>query len=334
MSGGGYWARLRAAHAAMREVARAHEENIRELDRARRAVADARGDRDVLATAARDIEVGHARSRELYGLVVEASDGIRDAMRGRRVDSAALVERAGLIRADPFDDIPVPEWFELYERTAAPPGESPVLDDRPTAVEDDTGTAAGTMADGDAAVQDDTVAEDTVAEETRPSAVLGCDVNGRVLANWPQYQDAHRIRDPDLDVLAQALDEITAGERERWEAEFGEADDLDLIVTDVHDDHHRDRESDHRAGDSDQDSDEEAPVDDPDEPSPPAADTDSRAAADGGVQQVPDPLEQARRALAEVRLDLIEEADQSDDDGSGGGRWRDTAAEDGEEDQR
>lgn len=314
----------------MREVARAHEENLRELDRARRAVADARGDQDALATAARDIEVGHARSRELYGLVVEASDGIRDAMRGRRVDSAALVERADLIRADPFDDIPVPEWFELYERTTAPPSESLVLDDGPTAVEDDTGTAADTMADGDTAVQDDSAAEDTVAEEARPSAVAGRDVNGRVLANWPQYQDAHRIRDPDLDVLAQALDEITAGERERWEAEFDEADGLDLIATDVHDDHHRDRESDYRAGDSDEDS----PVDDPDEPPPPAADTDSRAAADGGVQQVPDPLEQARRALAEVRLDLIEEADQSGDDGSGGGRWRDTAAEDGEEDQR
>ncbi|KAA1014038.1 hypothetical protein FVA95_26560 [Pseudonocardia sp. EV170527-09] len=330
---------MRAAHAAMREVARAHEENIQELDRARRAVADARGDRDVLATAARDIEVGHARSRELYGLVVEASDGIRDAMRGRRVDSAALVERAGLIRADPFDDIPVPEWFELYERTAAPPSESPVLDDRPTAVEDDTDT--DTMADGDTAVQDDTVAEDTVAEETRPSAVLGCDVNGRVLANWPQYQDAHRIRDPDLDVLAQALDEITAGKRERWEAEFDEADDLDLIVTDVHDDHHRDRESDYRADDGDADGDqgsdeggdEDTPVDDPGEPPPPAADTDSRAGADGAVQEVPDPLEQARRALAEVRLDLIEDAEQNDD-GSGGERWHDTAAEDGEENQR
>lgn len=326
----------------MREVARAHEENIQELDRARRAVADARGDRYVLATAARDIEVGHARSRELYALVVEASDGVRDAMRGRRVDSAGLVERAGLIRADPFDDIPVPEWFELYERTAAPPGESPALDDRPTAVEDDTGTAVDTMADGDTAVQDDTAAGDTVAEETRPLAVPGRDVNGRVLANWPQYQDVHRIRDPDLDGLAQALDEITAGERERWEAEFDEADDLDLIVTDVHDDHYRDRESDYRAddgnGDSDQGSDEggdeDTPVDDPGEPPPPAADADSCAGADGGVQEVPDPLEQARRALAEVRLDLIEEADQSDDGRGGGVRWRDTAAEDGEEDQR
>lgn len=317
----------------MREVARAHEENIRELGRARRAVADARGDRDVLATAARDIEVGHARSRELYALVVEASDGIRDAMRGRRVDSAGLVERAGLIRADPFEDIPVPEWFELYERTAAPPSESPALDDRPTAVEDDTDTAADTMADGDTAVQDNTGAEDTVAEEARPSAVAGRDVNGRVLANWPQYQDAHRIRDPDLDALAEALDEITAGERERWEAEFDEADDLDLIVTDVHDDQHRDRESDYRADDGTGDSDQDSPVDDPDEPPPPAADTDSRADADGGVQEVPDPLEQARRALAEVRLDLIEEADQNDD-GGGARQWRDIAAEDGEADQR
>lgn len=325
----------------MREVARAHEENIRELDRARRAVAEAKGDQDALATAARDIEVGHARSRELYALVVEASDGVRDAMRGRRVNSAGLVERAGLIRADPFDDIPVPPWFELYERTAAPLGESPAFDDRPSAVEDDTDTAAGTRADDDTAVQDDSAVEATVAEETRPSAAPGRDVNGQVLANWPQYQDAHRIRDPDLDALAQALDEITAGERERWEAEFDEADDLDLIVTDVHDDHHRDRESDYRAddgdADGDQDSDEggdeDIPVDDPDEPPPPAVDTDSRAGADGGVQEVPDPLEQARRALAEVRLDLIEEADQSDD-GGGARQWRDIAAEDGEEDQR
>ncbi|MEQ3541381.1 hypothetical protein WHI96_21420 [Pseudonocardia tropica] len=316
----------------MREVARAHEETCRENDRMRQEVGDPRGDREALAAAARDIEVGHARSRELYGLVVEATQGIREAMWGRRVDSAALVERAGLIRADPFDDIAVPDWFEYSQRTDAPPAERAVLDERPAAVADDTSTAV----DGDTAV------EGTVTDEARPSAVAGRDAHGWVLADWPEHQDAHRIRDPDLDALAQTLDEITAGERERWEAEFDEADDLDFIVTDVHDDHYRDRESDYPVdddgdGEHDQDSAEDTPGDDPDEPPPPAADSDAGVDVDIDVDdvggEVPDPLEQARRALAEVRLDLIEEAEQDDDCG-GCGPWRDSATEDGEDDQR
>lgn len=328
MTGQGYWTRLRAAAAAIREVKRAYDIDTQQMRARAEAYLD--GDeeyRELVDQRRGDTDVADERADRSFALVDQARADLLDALRGRPVDSAWLIEQAREVAetattayshypdSDKDDDRtrPVPEQTrELPEDSAAETAEEPLIERT-----DDADTAG---------------AVDARATEAAGEA-------GPVVASWPPWQDSQRLRDPDLDGLAEVLKEITAAERERWEAAFDEADELDWIVAGVDDE--RDRQQRQTETDVQPDELDDSPSDDdPPDPCPSDEADPSRpdAAGDGGDEGgagglVPDPLEQARQALVAVRLDLLDDADETAR-GSCEDPRRDTGTDDGQDDQR
>ncbi|MBN9738076.1 MULTISPECIES: hypothetical protein [unclassified Pseudonocardia] len=331
MTGQGYWARLRAAVAVVREVKRAYDIDMQQMRARAEASLDGGEEYRALVDQRRgDTDVADERADRLFALVDQARADVLDALRGRSVDSAWLIEQAREVAetatrayshypdSDKDDDRtrPVPEQNrELPEGSAAEAAAEEPLIERT----DDADTAG---------------VVDARATEAAGEA-------GSVVASWPPWQDAQRLRDPDLDGLAEVLEEITAAERERWEAAFDEADELDWIVAGVDDERDRQQWQTETDGQPDE-LDDSSSEDDPPGPSPDdrvdPSRPDEAAAGDRGDEGgagglVPDPLEQARQALAAVRLDLLDDADET---GRGWCEdpWRDTGADDGQDDQR
>ncbi|BBG03926.1 MULTISPECIES: hypothetical protein [Pseudonocardia] len=335
MTGQGYWARLRAAVVAMREVKRAYDIDIQQMRARAEAYLDGGEEyRELVDQRRGDIDVADERADRLFALVDQAGVDVLDALRGRLVDSAWLIEQAREVAetattayslypdSDKDDDRtrPVPEQArELPEDSAA----QTAIEEPHTERTDDADNARA--------------AEDRVDDATEADVGSGAEP---VVASSPPWQDAQRLRDPDLDRLAEVLEEITAAERERWKAAFDEADELDWIVAGVDDERDRRQWQIETDGQPDELDDTRSDDDPPDPgPSDEADPTrpDDAAVSDRGDEGagglVPDPLEQARQALAAVRQDLLDDADET---GRGWCEdpWRDTGTDDGQDDQR
>lgn len=330
MTGQGYWARLRAAVAAMREVKRAYDIDIQQMRARAEAYLDGSEEyRELVDQRRGGTDVADERADRLFALVDQARAGVLDALRGRPVDSASLIDRAREVGETATTAYSLyPDDDEGTDHTR------PVPDQGDESVE--------------RTVTEQIATEESSAEETADGAdVVGvvedradeADVRNEA-AGWPLWQDAQRLRDPDLDGLAEVLVEITAAERGRWEAAFDETDELDWIVAGIDDERDR-RQWQAETDGQPEELDDSSSEDDP--PAPPLNDTvdpswpDEAGVGDRGDEGragglVPDPLEQARQALAAVRLDLFDDADET-----GCGRedpWRDTGADDGQDDQR
>ncbi|MEV1292747.1 hypothetical protein [Pseudonocardia sp. NPDC049635] len=327
MSGPGYAARVRAAWAAVREVRDAYEVDQRALRARARAVLDGHGRR---LTHERDGDVVGERTARLSEMVDESLAGLRSAVWGRRVDSAALIARARELSAT------AASAYRLDPITASDGDRSAGPDSEQT---DTAGNEPGGATATDQGAEDTGLAgpvEDTPPERPRAAAAERDGVEP-VVASWPPWQDAQRMRDPDLDVVEAVLEEVTATDPERWRREFAQADELTEIAENVADE--RDRPQPHDPTRDIPGTDFAADSDGPDDVGPGVGDqgdTDGSGddSGDDGVRslgEVPDPLEQARQALAAVRLDLTDNDDTAE---RPGGVWRDTGADDGQEDQQ
>ena len=335
MTGQGYWARLRAAVAAVREVKRAYDIDMQQMRARAEGHLDGGEEYRALVDQRRgDWDVADERADRLFALVDKARADVFDALRGRSVDSIPLIDQAREVAetattayrlypdSDKDDDRTRPEPEQTQEFPED--GAAQTASEEPHTERTDN---AG-------------VVEDRANKAGDPAEVEVAGEAEQPVSSWPLWQDAQRLRDPDLDGLAEVLEKITAAERGRWEVAFDETDELDWIVAGVDDE--RDRQQWQAETDG-----QPAELDDlfseDDPPAPPLNDTvdsswpDEAGAGDRGDEGgagglVPDPLEQARQALAAIRLDLL---DADDETGCGReGPWRETGADDGQDDQR
>ncbi|WP_156819452.1 hypothetical protein [Pseudonocardia sp. HH130630-07] len=313
--GGGYWSRLRDAVSAVREVKRAYD-----ADQAALSSEDFVGS-DAVYDAVED------RSRRLFALVEDARTGLRDAALGRDVDTPAIAERARTLHDSAATAYDPATYTTEQPRTADPRPVEEAVDD---ALEH-TGTVDQ---------PDDSAATDAGTEQA-----------GAVV-DWPEPRAGAATGS--YDDLAAAMEEITAGDRAGWQAWFAENDELGAIVAGADYEQlmrdgfgeydEQDDSADDSADEVDADGgagerlviDRDRPHVDPwevgssTEPSD-RVDLDQVVPAWG----VPDPLEQARRALAEVQLDLDAGLDAEDE--APGCRydcdpWRESGLDDGDGD--
>lgn len=316
----GYLRGLADAVRALVAVARARAADLRALRQVPHQLGSAKA------------EVLLDRDAELDSLSQAARAQFRDAVAGRWADRAgqsgraAVAARAQQMAADAL------EAYRCAVHTPASWNREPRSLARSDVVSDVTEHASaehGSVTDDSDSDSDERgsdgsgsgsggigVDDDSVPPWETDAAVV---VPGRSapLANWPLWQDAQRVRDPDLAEFAGVVDEVVAdaGDSDEWGRWFDENDSLTMIVDDVLEDRRRDTE--YGAGgngllDTDDRADSATDLDDAGPPhtepvaEPGVHDTDGEPTQEqaAGPVVVPDPLEQARRTLEEIAGDL------------------------------
>ncbi|MFE7200677.1 hypothetical protein ACFU8R_10420 [Pseudonocardia alni] len=339
----GYLRGLADAVRALVAVARAREADLRALRQVPHRLGSAKA------------EVLLDRDAELDSLSQAARAQFRDAVAGRRADRAgqsgraAVAARAQQMAADAL------ETYRCAVHTPASWNREPRSLSRSDAVSDVTehASAADARATGDSDSDCDSgdrgsdgsgsgdggigVDDDSVPPWQDDAAAVALD-RSVPLANWPRWQDAQRVRDPDLVEFAGVVDEVVADaeDSDEWGRWFDENDSLTLIVDDVLEDRRRDTEygaagnglldTDDRA-DSATDLDDAGPPHEDPVPETDAHHPDGAAEAEpASPVVVPDPLEQARQVLIGIAADL--EHDRWDHDPWGRDRGDSTSGRD------
>ncbi|SFN30106.1 hypothetical protein SAMN05216207_101225 [Pseudonocardia ammonioxydans] len=274
------------------------------------------------------------RAAELDSLSRTARAQFRNAVVGRSADHAGQRGRAAVAaRAAQMAD----DALEAYRHAAGTPASwnrEPRSHPRADAASDDTDRVT---ADADRATRGrDSASNDRDSDEAGtgldddPGPPWETDAAAVVpdratpLANWPLWQDAQRVRDPDLVAFSAVVDEVVADapDSAEWGRWFDENDSLAMLVEDVLEDRRRDTEY-RVVGDNGLDTDDRAdsvtdldagprhedPVAEPTIDDT-AGGTDEEAPASPAV--VPDPLEQARHALDGIAADLARDRWDSD----------------------
>ena len=317
----GYLRGIAGAVHGLVAVARAREADLRALRQVPHQLGSAKA------------EVLLDRAAELNSLSQTARAQLRNAVAGRpdrtgQRGQAAVAARAQQMAADAL------ETYRHAARTPASwnreprsnPSADTASDDTDHATADDARATRGRdwASDDSGSNGARTGTDDDLLPRWDTDAAAVAPDRAASLANWPLWQDAQRVRDPDLVEFSGVVDEVVADapDSDEWGRWFDENDSLTLIVEDVLEDRRRDTEygaAGHDLLDTDDGADSatdlnaELPHEDPvAEPSVPdtACGTDEDAPASPAV--VPDPLEQARQALDGIAADLARDPWDSD----------------------
>ena len=296
-------------------VARAREADLRALRQVPHQLGSAKA------------EVLLDRAAELESLSQSARAQLRNAVTGRCADRAGQRNRAAVtawarqMAADALETYRhathTPASWSREPRSTPRVGAASGDADRALADADRATRGRGYASDEGSSDDAGTGTEDDPGPPWEHDAAAVAPDRAAPLANWPLWQDARRVRDPDLVEFSAVVDEVVAdapdsGEWGRW---FDENDSLTLIVEDVLEDRRRDTDYGVAEPDGLDTDDRAESVTDLDEAGPPHEDPVAEPSVDyiaGGVDEdapaspavVPDALEQARQTLDGIAADL------------------------------